>query len=81
MSNIEILMKDGCTKKEAEKLLKKGTVVFSDFEENFNKYMNEWGCDNEEKEKYENMIATKNPATDWGVVVVDNKSYYIMYVL
>ena len=36
---IEILMDNGSTKSEAENHLKKGTVVFDDFEENFDKYM------------------------------------------
>ena len=32
---IEILMEDRATKSEAEKLLKNGTTIFEDFEENF----------------------------------------------
>ena len=39
---IEILMDNGSTKSEAENHLKNGTVVFDDFEENFDKYMEEW---------------------------------------
>ena len=39
---IEILMEDRCTKSEAEKHLKNGTIIFDDFEENFDKYMEEW---------------------------------------
>ena len=39
---IEILMEDRCTKSEAEKHLKNGTTIFEDFEENFDKYMEEW---------------------------------------
>ena len=39
---IEILMEDRCTKSEAEKHLKNGTIIFEDFEENFDKYMEEW---------------------------------------
>ena len=30
---IEILMEDRCTKSEAEKLLKNGTIIYEDFEE------------------------------------------------
>lgn len=78
---IEILMQDGCTKSEAEKHLKNGSVVFDDFEENFDSYMKEWGCDDEEKEAYRKMIDSKNPAADWGVVDQDGKTHYIMYVL
>lgn len=78
---IEILMQDGCTRAEAEKHLKNGAVVFDDFEENFDSYMKEWDCNDEEKEAYIKMIDSKNPATDWGVVEQDGKTYYIMYAL
>lgn len=78
---IEILMDDRCTRAEAEKHLKNGTVIFEDFEENFDSYMKEWDYDDEEKEAYIKMIDSKNPATDWGVVDQDGKTYYIMYAL
>lgn len=78
---IEILMQDGCTRAEAEKHLKNGTTIFEDFEENFDSYMKEWCCDEEEVEAYRKMIDSKYPATDWGVVEQDGKTYYIMYVL
>ena len=78
---INVLMADRCTRAEAEKHLKNGTVVFDDFEENFDQYMNEWGCDEEEEEEYRKMIDFKNPAADWGVVDQDGNTYYIMYAL
>ena len=78
---IEILMKDGCTRTEAEKHLKDGAIIFEDFEENFDSYMKEWDCDEEEKEAYRKMIDSKNPATDCGVVDRDGNTYYIMYAL
>ena len=85
---IEILMEDRCTKSEAEKHLKNGTIIFDDFEENFNKYMEEWKYLAEDEEEYNNMvksyrnmIETGEPVTDWGVVKKDGKTYYIMYVL
>ena len=85
---IEILMEDRCTKSEAEKHLKNGTTIFEDFEENFDKYMEEWKylAEDEEEynnmvESYRNMIETGEPVTDWGVVKKDGKTYYIMYVL
>ena len=86
---IEILMEDRCTKSEAEKHLKNGTTIFDDFEENFEKYMEEWKAgyaeDSEDYiemvENYRNMIETGIPATDWGVVKLEGKTYYIMYVL
>lgn len=78
---IEILMKDGCTKSEAEKHIKKGATIFEDFEEKFDLYMNEWDCDQEEKENYKKMIDSKIPAMDLGVVELDGNTYYIMYAL
>ena len=84
---IEILMEDGATKSEAEKLLKNGTTIFEDFEENFDKYMKEWKSEFTEDsedyaemvESYKNMIETGNPVTDWGVVKLEGKTYYIQY--
>lgn len=82
--NIKILMLDGCTKEEAEKHLKKGSIVFTgeDFKNNFETYMAEWGIDGEEeKEEYRTMIESKNPLKDWGIVESEGDTYYIMYVL
>ena len=86
---IEILMEDRCTKSEAEKHLKNGTTIFEDFEENFDKYMEEWKSgfaeDSEDYfemvESYRNMVETGIPATDWGIVKKDGKTYYIQYAL
>ena len=85
---IEILMEDRCTKSEAEKHLKNGTTIFDDFEENFDKYMEEWKYLAEDEEEYtkmvegyKKMIKTGIPVTDWGVVKKDGKTYYIQYVL
>ena len=78
---IEILMEDRCTKSEAEKHLKNGTTIFEDFEEKCESYLDEWDIEEEEREAYRNMIETGIPATDWGVVKKDGKTYYIMYVL
>ena len=78
---IEILMQDGCTRAEAEKHLKNGTTIFEDFEENFDKYMEEWSFDEEEKAEYRKMVAEKKPVADWGVVKLEGKTYYIQYVL
>ena len=78
---IEILMNDGCTRSEAEKHLKNGTIIFEDFEEKCESYLDEWDIEEEEREAYRNMIETGIPATDWGVVKKDGKTYYIMYVL
>lgn len=78
---IELLMMDGCTKSEAEKFLKKGSVIFEDFEEHIEDYLEEWGIEEEDKEEYRKMLVDKIPAKDWGIVEDDNKTYYIMYVL
>ena len=79
--NVDILVEDGCTRSEAEKHLNNGTTIFEDFEENFDSYMKEWNCDEEEKEAFKKMIDSKNPVPDWGVVELDGKTYYIMYIL
>ena len=81
MNDIEVLMLDGCTKSEAEKHLKRGTSVLDDFEENFDSYMNEWGIEEEEKEKYKKMVDEKEPAEDCGIVEYRDKTYYIAYCL
>ena len=85
---IEILMEDRATRSEAEKLLKMGTTIFEDFEENFDKYMEEWKYLAEDEEEYikmvegyKKMIETGEPITDWGVVKLEGKTYYIQYVL
>lgn len=78
---ISILMMDGCTKKEAEKHLKNGTIIFEDLEENFEKYMEEWQSDEEELEDFKRMISEKIPVLDWGVVEHEGKTYYIQYFL
>lgn len=78
---IEILMLDGCTKAEAEKHLKKGTVIYSDLEERFAEYMQEWNIDEEEQEAYKEMVNGGAPVLDWGVVKKDGKTYYIQYCL
>lgn len=79
--NVDILVEDGCTRLEAENHLKNGTVIFDDFEENFDKYMEELNCSPEQIESYKNMVYTKNPVPDWGVVELDGKTHYIMYIL
>ncbi len=78
---IEILMMDHCTRAEAEKHLSRGTLVFDDFEEFFEKYMSEWGIEGEEKEEYKTMIKDKKPVMDWGIVEDGGKTYYISYAL
>ena len=81
MTDIEVLMKDGCTKAEAENHLKKGTQVIDDLEEHFEDYMTEWCIDEDEKDKYRQMIETKEPIVNWGIVQTEDNIYYIAYVL
>ena len=81
MDEIKILMMDGCTESEAKKHLERGTMVYSDLTENFERYAEEWQLDEEEREAIRNMIDTKEPAKDWGVVEIDGKLYLIQYVL
>ena len=81
MDEIKILMMDGCTESEAKKHLERGTMVYSDLHDNFERYAEGWKLDEEEREAIRNMIDTKEPAHDWGVVEIDGKTYFIQYVL
>lgn len=81
MTDIEVLMKDGCTRSEAEKHLQRGTTVIGDFEKLAEEYMQEWELDEEEREKVREMIRTKKPMTDWGIVQDGERMYYIAYCL
>lgn len=83
MTDIEVLMKNGYSKRKAEEELKRGTVVFEgeDFERHFDDYMEEWGVDKEEQEKYRKMLEEKIAIPDWGIVEDDGNTYYIMYCL
>lgn len=83
MTDIEILMKNGYSKRKAEEELKRGTVVFEgeDFERHFDDYMEEWGVDEEEQEKYRKMLEEKIAIPDWGIVEDNGNTYYIMYCL
>ena len=83
MTDIEVLMKNGYSKRKAEEELKRGTVVFEgeDFERHFDDYMEEWGVDEEEQEKYRKMLEEKIAIPDWGIVEDNGTTYYIMYCL
>ena len=82
-TDIEVLMKNGYSKRKAEEELKRGTVVFEgeDFERHFDDYMEEWGVDEEEQEKYRKMLEEKIAIPDWGIVEDNGNTYYIMYCL
>ena len=81
MDEIKILMMDGCTESEAKKHLERGTIVYSDLPENFERYAEEWQLDEDERKAIKNMIDTKEPAQDWGVVEIEGKTYFSKYVL
>ena len=83
MTDIEVLMKNGYSKRKAEEELKRGTVVFEgeDFERHFDDYMEEWRVDEEEQEKYRKMLEEKIAIPDWGIVEDNGNTYYIMYCL
>lgn len=83
MTDIEVLMKNGYSKRKAEEELKRGTVVFEgeDFERHFDDYMEEWGVDEDEQEKYRKMLEEKIAIPDWGIVEDNGNTYYIMYCL
>lgn len=81
MNEIKILIADGCTESEAKNHLERGTVVYDDLPERFESYANEWQLDEEEREAIQNMINTKEPAQDWGVVTLEGKTFFIQYFL
>lgn len=79
---IEILMEDGCTREDAKRHLEVGTVVYEDFEEHIEDYLKELCRGDEDfEEELKKMVETKEPAPDWGIVELDEKTYYIMYCL
>ena len=75
---INIIMKDGCTRNEAEKHLANYAIVFeaSDMPEFIHDFE-----DADYIDEISEMYRTGKPAPDWGVVNTDGKTYYIMYVL
>lgn len=78
---IEIMMTAGCTKEEAKKHLKNGSLIFEDFEENYEDYAKEWEYDEDELKKLKEMVDNKKPMADWDIVKYNDKTYYIEYAL
>ena len=78
---VELLMKDGDTRSEAEKHLKDGAMIIEDLAENLESYLDEWDIEEEDREAYRKMIKNKIPVADWGIVEDGGKTFYIMYVL
>lgn len=84
MKYLEILVKDGCTKSEAENHLSNGTIVYEDLEDNLEKYIKEFESkcmDEEFIEAFKKMIETQKPLKDWGIVEAEGHRYYIEYML
>lgn len=81
--NVEILMKDRCTRKEAERFLKNSTVVYDlkDFTEHFDQFMEDWQEDEEGIKAYRKMLETKEPIGGYSFVEYDGKEYLISYCL
>lgn len=81
--NVEILMEDRCTRKEAERLLKNSTVVYElkDFTEHFGQFMEDWQEDKEGIEAYKKMLETKKPMSGYSFVEYNGKEYLINYCL
>lgn len=84
---IRILMEDGCAESDAIDHLDRGANIYDDLEENIDAYCEEFSyLDNETDEvRYTDtireMVKTKVPARDWGIVQDSGKTYYIEYVL
>ena len=88
---IQILMKDRCTRKEAEYFLQTGTIIFEADEmiKYFESYMNEWFPENEIEpkeraeniEQFRNMVYKNIPLKDWSIIEDNGEKFYIMYVL
>lgn len=84
MTDLEVIMADGHTKKEAEKYLHNGSLVLpeNDFKKHFITYMKEWNVDEQQEiDKYRKMIDTKEAMMDWGIVNVNNVTYFIQYFI
>ena len=63
--------------------MKNGSIVYTDFAENLESYLDEWNIDEDEdeREEYRKMVIEKIPAIDWEIVEDNGKTYYIIYVL
>lgn len=85
MKDLEILLADGNTKREAERRIEKHTYTIyeaADFEEN---YMADWITETdpefraEEVEAFQRMAREGIPVTDWSVCEYDGVRYLIAY--
>lgn len=61
--------------------MKNRSIVYTDFAENLESYLDEWNIDEDEREEYRKMVIEKISAIDWEIVEDNGKTYYIIYVL
>lgn len=78
---VGIIMEDNRSENDAIEALRNQTSIYEaeEFEEDFDIYMNDFDCDEEQKEEYWQMIKTKKPLSGWGFVKKDGKEYFIHY--
>lgn len=77
---IEILMADRCTKSEAEKLLKLGTIIFDEKSE-FLEHINEGMEEDEDKEPYTLDDVKNGWVENASVTNYEGKEFYIVYIV
>lgn len=81
---IRILMADRCTEAEAKKYLESGTEIYDETELMWmitNEMSDDRGFDDEDRQKYLDMIQNHIPLPDWSIVGFNDEVYYIAYVL
>lgn len=79
--DIEILVAAGRTRYDAERA---NCIIYEDLEENLEKYCSEWAYLDEEDsytDSIRKMVKIGIPAKDWGIAKLNNKIYYIQYIL
>ena len=79
---IEILMKDGYTEREAKDALERGCTIYDNLEEHLDEYLEEFKTymDSEIAEKIRCLVEKQEEFEDWSIVKLDGKRYYIMHV-
>lgn len=77
----EILIKDGCTRYDAERHMKNGTLIYEkeEFMKNADEYLNY--MEEEEKEEFLEQIKNDIPPVDWGITEYEGEKYLIQYSL
>lgn len=87
LTDIDILMLTGLTEHDARYFVNNGAIIYRDFEECINTYLDEFASswDDEDFIEYKNdilkMIETGKPIIDWDIVRSNNHKYYIQYCL